>query len=197
MKVNTLEVKTLKTGATPATINATASEINAIADLSAMASVTPGAGISGGTGTVVKSAIVPQGDFLLTKIYIDLTGLDSVADVGDIIGAGTSAAYLTRITAAVNGTIVGGQMTCLEVPTTGADDVDLGSGDEGTGKLNDDGTALTNAAALVTAGGAWTLMETKKFAAYPSANQYIYLLAGAATAGTYDAGRFLIELWGI
>jgi hypothetical protein len=182
-------------------IDATAAEIDAAADLSYQNSlIASGAGITGGTGTVVKTAVYKQGDFFKTEYYIDLTGLESIADDGDIIGndiATDLPAYLMQVTAAVNGTIQWGQMTCLEVPTTGADDVDLACGDEGDGVVNDDGTALTNYAALVTAGGAWTLMLTKPFIAVPSADQYLYLLSGEAVAGTYDAGKFLIEMWGI
>jgi hypothetical protein len=182
-------------------INATAAEINAIADVSAQSALlAAGAGITGGTGTVIKYAVVPQGDFKLTKIYIDLTGLESVATDLDVIGndiATDLPAYLCQITAAVTGTIVGGQMTCLEVPTTGADDVDLWTADDADQVVSDASTGFTNGAALITAGGAWTLMLTKPFIAYPSADQYLYLLSGEAAAGTYDAGRFLIELWGI
>jgi hypothetical protein len=181
-------------------VTATATEINAAADVSAQAAVSAGAGITGGTGTVFKSAVIPQGDFTLTKIYVDVTGLSSVATDLDVIGndiATDLPAYLGQITAAVNGTIVGGQMTCLEVPTTGADDVDLYAADDADQVVSDASTGFTNGAALVTAGGAWTLMLTKPFIAYPAADQYLYLLSGEAAAGEYDAGRFLIELWGI
>jgi hypothetical protein len=30
-----------------------------------------------------------------------------------------------------------------------------------------------------------------------TADYYLYLLSGEAVAGTYTAGKFLIELWGI
>lgn len=181
-------------------VTATAAEINASTDLSAQSVVSAGAGITGGTGTVFKSAVIPQGDFILTKIYIDLTGLSSIATDLDVIGHNIATdlpAYLGRITAAVNGTIVGGQMTCLEVPTTGADDIDLYAADDATKVVDNPTSGFTNGAALVTAGAAWTLMLTKPFIAYPGANQYLYLVSGEAVAGVYDAGRFLIELWGI
>lgn len=182
-------------------VTATTAEINAIADVSAQSALlSAGAGITGGTGTVIKYAVVPQGDFKLTKIYIDLTGLTSKDTDLDVIGHDAETdlpAYLCQITAAVTGTIVGGQMTCLEVPTTGADDVDLYCADDADAVYDNPSTGFTNGAALVTAGGAWTLMQTKPFIAYPSADQYLYLLSGEAVTGVYDAGRFLIELWGI
>lgn len=56
--------------------------------------MTPGAGITGGTGTVYKSGVMRIGDIIRTTILIDLTGLSSSTTDLDIIGTGTSAAYL-------------------------------------------------------------------------------------------------------
>ena len=157
-------------------------------------SMAPAAGFLG-TGTVYKSAVVRQGDFIKTSIYIDLTGAKSSTTDLDIIG-NSGASHIGQITAAVNGTIVGGTMTCLEVPTTGADDVDLYAATEGTGAF-DGGVAALAETALVTAGGAWTLGLTKAMSGLPVADQYLYLTCGeAGVVGTYGAGKFLIELIG-
>ena len=157
-------------------------------------SMAPAAGFLG-TNTVYKSAVVRQGDFVKTSIYIDLTGAKSSTTDLDIIG-NSGASHIGQITAAVNGTIVGGTMTCLEVPTTGADDVDLYAATEGTGAF-DGGVAALAETALVTAGGAWTLGLTKAMSGLPDADQYLYLTCGeAGTVGTYGAGKFLIELIG-
>lgn len=52
--------------------------------------------------------------------------------------------------------------------------------------------------ALITAGGAWTNGATKGATALPTADQYLYLTAGAGgTAGAYSAGKFLITIYGI
>jgi len=157
----------------------------------------PGAGITGGTGTICKTAVERVGGMIRTTIMVDLTGLDSTATTGDIIGMGTEAAYLGQITAARNGTIFAGQVTCWEVPTTGDDDIDLYAADEATGALDDAVGDLTETA-LLAAGGAWTLgsANAKPLTALPAADQYLYLTTGDTTAGTYDAGKLMIELWG-
>jgi len=165
-------------------------------DMESLTNGAPGAGISGGTGTVFKSSVQRVGDIIKTTILIDLTGLSSSTTDLDIIGTGTSAAYLGQITAAKNGTILTGRMTCLEVPTGGADDIDLYSATEATGKFDGKIADLTESA-LVTSGGAWTLAATKAFGAVPAANSYLYLTGGEdGTAGVYTAGKFLIELEG-
>lgn len=154
-----------------------------------------GAGITGGTGTVYKSAVAEFGGVIRTSILIDLTGLGSSTTDLDIIGQGVSAAHLGQITAARNGTILHGRMTCLEVPATGADDIDLYAATEATGVFDGLVTDLAETA-LVTAGGAWTAGLTKEFDTV-AANKYLYLTCGeAGTVGTYTAGKFLIELFG-
>lgn len=156
----------------------------------------PGAGISGGTGTVFKSSVIRTGDIIKTSILIDITDLASSTTDLDIIGYSTPAAHLGQITAAKNGTILAGTMTCLEVPTGGADDIDLYSAEEATGAF-DTGIETLTETALVTAGAAWTLALTKALGAVPAADEYLYLCGGeAGTANTYTAGKFLIELYG-
>jgi hypothetical protein len=151
-----------------------------------------------GTGGFVSTSVVREGALRVTRILVDLTGLESSTTDLDIIGQGTSAAYLTQITAAVNGTIVGGTMTCLEVPAGGVTDIDLYVATAGTGKFDDAVTGLAGQAAVVTSGGAWTLAAVKGTA--PDAvvaNGYLYLAGGAAgTAAPYTAGRILITLFG-
>lgn len=165
-------------------------------DLTSKTNGTPGAGITDGTGTVIKTSIFRVGGIITTKIFIDLTGLGSSTTDLDIIGVGSSAAYLGQITAARNGTIIAGTMTCLEVPTGGADDVDLYSATEATGVF-DGGIGSLAETALVTSGGAWTLNGSKAFGNMPAANEYLYLTGGeAGTAATYTAGKFMIELTG-
>lgn len=156
---------------------------------------TAGAGITSGVGTVYRTNIFKQGGVIKTQIYIDLTGLASSTTDLDIIGVGSSAAYIAQVTTALNGEIFAGRMSCIEVPAGGADDIDLYSATEGTGVF-DAGIATLAETALVTAGGAWTRLP-KLFSALPVANAYLYLTGGeAGTAATYTAGKFLIELEG-
>lgn len=165
-------------------------------DISAFTNGTPGAGITSGTGTVIKSGVFQVGGIIHTRILIDLTGLASSTTDLDIIGVGSSPAYLGQITAVKNGTVLTGRMTCLEVPAGGADDVDLYSATEATGVF-DAGIGTLDETIMITSGGAWTNGLTKSFATPPVANQYLYLTGGeAGTAATYTAGKFLIELEG-
>jgi len=171
-------------------------ESGAVLNLESFTNGDPGTGISSGTGTVFKSSVQRVGGIIKTSMLIDLTGLASSTTDLDIIGVGAGAAYLGQITAAKNGTILTGRMTCLEVPAGGADDVDLYSATEATGVF-DAGIGTLAETALVTAAGAWTLGLTKCLSAIPAANQYLYLCGGeAGTAATYTAGKFLIQLEG-
>lgn len=182
---------------TPAQQRATA--IENLQGVPVVPSTGPGAGISGGTGTIVKRSLRKVGDIFVTEILLDLTGLDSVATDGDIIGTGASAAYVDRIVAAENGTIFGGSLKCLEAPATGEVDIDVYSADEATGALNDAISGLSNTAKVVDAGADWTLGLEKMVSAIPGANQYLYLTVGTAStpaAGTYSAGKFLLTLFG-
>ncbi len=160
--------------------------------------VAAGAGITSGTGTIVRSNVTREGSLFITRYLIDLTGLSSSTTDLDIIGNSTTPAYLTQITTAINGTIIGGTMTCLEAPAGGVTDIDLYAATEGTGKFDDAISGLTETA-VVTSGGAWTLGRVLGTAADGVApNSYLYLTSGAAgTAAAYTAGRILVTLFGI
>ena len=154
-----------------------------------------GVGITSGTGTVYQSSVTEVGGIIITRILLDVTGLDSSGTADDIIGKSTGgAAHLGRITTAQNGTIFGGRITCLEVPLTGDPDIDFYAADEATGVFDDAvGATLTETKLINT--GDWTL-ETDTLTALPAANQYLYAVAGATDDATYTAGQFLIELYG-
>jgi len=164
------------------------------------AQMTAGTGITTGTGTLIKHSVATIGNIIKTEILIDLTGLNSGDADGDIIGkAATANCHLGQITAAVNGTILGGRMTCLEVPAGGEPDIDLWSATEATGTEEALITGLTETA-LLAAGADWTLaagVTDRTVTVMPAANQYLYLAGGGGTTNaTYTAGRFLIEFWG-
>jgi len=155
---------------------------------------TAGVGITGTAASFVTS-VETVGTMVKTSILIDLTGLNSGGTANDIIGAdGAGAAHLGQITAAVNGTIVAGTMTCLETPATGDDDINVYSATEATG-VEDTAigdlteTALCNSGDL-TAGTVIGL-------AAPAADQYLYLTGGTGDSdATYTAGILLLEFWG-
>ena len=180
-------------------LTASASELNQL-DGSVLADMTPGTGISGGTGTICEHSVVKVGGLYKTTILVDLTGLNSGGADGDVIGKQTTAnCHIGQITAAVNGTIFAGSVTCLETPAGGEPDIDLYSATVATGTED---VAITHAdlgteAALLTAAADWAAGGVKVLSAYPAADTYLYLVAsGGVTDDTYTAGIFQIELWG-
>ena len=170
-------------------INENFEEIYALTGITTTA---PAAGFLG-AGTIVRMGAWRSGDMKHTEIILDLTDTKSVATDLDIIGV-SGVSYIGQITEAM-GTILGGRITCLEVPVGGAVDIDLYAATEATGAYDGLITDLTETA-LVTSGGNWTIGLGKVFTGIPAANQYLYLTSGVATAGTYTAGRFIIEMWG-
>lgn len=155
-----------------------------------------GAGVS--AMETYAASVATNGGLKVTRIMVDLTGLVGSATDVDIIGntGGATSAHVGQVTAAVNGTIVGGRVTCLEVPAGGATDIDFYSANESTGAQDALVTSLTETV-LITAGGAWTSGAVKGMTTVPPANDYLYITNGAGAAGgTFTAGKFLIELYG-
>lgn len=185
------------TATTKVTTTATAAEISAACDLSAQEAMAPGSGFAG-TGTIYESSVIKEGSLIKTSIIIDLTGAKSSTTDLDIIGNHASnPSHIGQFTAAVNGTYMGGKLTCLEAPTGGVTDIDLYAATEGTGVFDGAVGDLVETA-LVTSGGAWTLGTSKPLLVDIAANKYLYLTGGAGgTAATYTAGRFLLEIWGV
>ena len=160
--------------------------------------ITPGTGISTGSGTLFKGSILRMGDVIETTIVIDLTGLNSGDADGDIIGvAATANSHLGQITAANNGTILAGYMQCVETPAGGEPDIDLFSATESTGTEEALVTGLTETALLATAVDWTNILAPKGLTAVPAADEYLYLAAsGGSTNATYTAGKFIIKLYG-
>ena len=176
-------------------INATGAEINAAADVSAQTDTMSASTVMAATVADYSTAVVRHGPITETTIYIDLEGAKSSTTDLDIIGD-TGACHIGQVTTAINGVIFAGEIHCAEVPTTGADDIDLYSATEATGAY-DAGIATLTETALVTSGGAHAIGTVKPFTALPAANSYLYLTGGeGGTAGTYDAGILVIKMWG-
>jgi hypothetical protein len=163
----------------------------------ALGTLSAGAGVA--DADAYAASVERVGSLIHTKILIDIDDLVGSATDLDIIGiSATANCHIGQITAAVNGTIVAGRMTCLELPTGGADDIDLYASNVGTGTQD---VIITHAdlgteTALVTSGAAWASGTTKGFTGLPAANDYLYLVNGEAAGGTFTAGKFLIELFG-
>jgi hypothetical protein len=158
-----------------------------------------GTGITAGTGTVYESSVLKVGGVIFTNILIDLTGLHSEATDLDIIGVDGSSnpAHIGRITAARNGTILGGVMRCLEAPAGGDPNIALYSATESTGVEDALISSLTETL-LFDPDADWTIDMDRSLAAVPAANEYLYLVQGDATGtdADYTAGKFLITLYG-
>ena len=156
---------------------------------------TAGTGITTGTGTVYAASVIKTGGIFHTKILIDLTGLASSGS-GDIIGkAATANSHIGQITAAVNGTVLGGKLTCLEAPAGGDPDINLWYADEATGTEDAAITGLTNQTQMCDSGDL-ALNSVVSIPTPPAADKYIYMVTGAATNADYTAGKILIEFFG-
>ena len=156
---------------------------------------TAGTGITTGTGTVYAASVIKTGGIFHTSILIDLTGLASSGS-GDIIGkAGTANSHIGQITATVNGTVLGGKLTCLEAPAGGDPDINLWYADEATGAEDAAITSLTNQVQMCDSGDL-ALNSVISIPTPPAADKYIYMVTGAATNADYTAGKILIEFFG-
>ena len=156
---------------------------------------TAGTGITTGTGTVYAASVIKTGGIFHTKILIDLTGLASSGS-GDIIGkAATANSHIGQITAAVNGTVLGGKLTCLEAPAGGDPDINLWYADEATGTEDAAITGLSNQVQMCDSGDL-ALNSVISIPTPPAADKYIYMVTGAATNADYTAGKLLIEFFG-
>ena len=159
---------------------------------------TPGVGIT--EATTCKSSVERVGTMIKTTIYLDLTGLRHTAS-GDILGNnGTSnPCHIGQITAAVNGTIVCGQMTCMEVPTASNVDIDLYTSTSGT-EVEDTAISGIAGSTISINGGSQTLGKITPFvddAGLPDANDYLYLTCVSASGDAdYAIGKLLFEFWG-
>ena len=163
-----------------------------------LADMSPGSGISLGSGTICESHVSRHGSLIKTEIFIDLTGLKDGGTTLDIIGvSGEKNCYIGKLSAAVNGTIVYGKITCLESPATGGDDIDFYSTvTESTGQ-QDTGIAALTGEVEFTQNGSWSgaIATPIVLTALPGVG-YMYMAGVGTGAAVYTAGQFLIELWG-
>ena len=177
-------------------VTSTAAELNQLdGNILNTLATEAGTGITGGSGTVYASSVTKVGGIYHTQILLDLTGLRSTA-AGDIIGVDGTAnpCHIGQITAARNGTGIMGTITCLEAPVGGDPDIDLYSATEATGAEDTAISTLTETE-LVDSGD-HSLGSVKVLTAFPAADEYLYLVAGATTDADYSAGKLLIDLWG-
>ena len=176
-------------------ITVTGTELNKLDDSLATNILTRGAGVD--TAESYATGIFRNGNIVTTRIVVDISVLVGSTTDLDIIGESAAAdCHWGQITTAKSGTLIGGSVTCLEVPAGGVTDIDFYSATVSTGTEDALITALTETA-LVTSGGVWTSGAAKGMTLLPPANDYLYIVNGAGgVPGTFSAGKFLIELYG-
>ena len=164
---------------------------------------TIGRGAGAATGSAYSCKVANINGETVTTLLIDIEGMKSMNDEGDVIGiTGTASSSLMQWNTAVNGILYKLEMTCLEAPTGGTEDIDLRSGTPGGTTYDGDGSGF---AALLAAGGDWSLGKrlgtdgANGTQTQIGANlDHIYLVSGdAGTDGIYTAGKFIIKMYGV
>jgi hypothetical protein len=158
---------------------------------------------TGAVGTGVANAAYRSTDpitgLIITEVHIDLTGLTQKGgDVGDVIGVGTTPAFIYQNVVADNGIIFKHELICTEMPAAGAGSISThinlawnSAGtidyDEagGTSSQIDPGHLITGQSKTVSPFGI-------------SANHYAYLTEGdtSASDGTFNAGQLIYRMYG-
>ena len=179
--------------------------LDASGHLASGALIASDGGMAAGTGVTTAAGgfsyhrVTKIGDLFKTEILFDITGLNDGDTAADVVGkdGDTVNCHLGQINAAINGTIIAGRMTCLEVPATGHVDLDLWTANEGD---------LAQDVAISTATGEVQLVQAASWAdgdmipldAFPPDEDYLILVTGTQGSDKdYTGGQFLIELWGV
>lgn len=153
-----------------------------------------------GTGVAPKAFRRTENGVIITTLKIDITGLGVKGDAAnDVIGlAAGGAAYLYRNQVANNGVIFKIEVIALEVPGQGTATIttDIDFAWNASGALAYDsgaGTAEINTGGFSTAGKVITDDDNNL-----TEGDYLYIVEGdtAATTGVYNAGQFIIRLYG-
>ena len=152
-----------------------------------------------GPGNTAYRSTDPITGLIITEVHIDLTGLKAKGgDAGDVIGVGTTPAYIYQNVVADNGIIFKHEIICTELPAAGS------------GTITTDINVAWNSAATVDydeAGGTGSQIDTGGLVAGQivvddtaaiTANHYAYLTEGdtAASSGVYNAGQLIYRMYG-
>ncbi len=167
-----------------------------------------------GAGAPIRSTNVGEiNSEIITTIFVDLstTSTSAVASAtadhaigvpGTGGGGADEPAYITQVTEAVNGIVYAGELICLEAPGGASTTVGLSSSSSGTVTQGQDATGVERITEAVQAIGDRTQFNLADAANNPVHNagipdtRYLYLYHGSGAAGTYNAGKFLIRLYG-
>ena len=147
-----------------------------------------------GTAVVPKTYRWTENGVIVTQIKFDLTGLASVATADDVIGlAAGGAAYIGRNVVATNGIIFKAELSCIETPAGGDNDVNVVTSASAVLAYDSAGgtTYISNSGDLLAGQTIQNLVPAI------TANHYYYLTSGTGdTADTYTAGMYLLTLYG-
>ena len=160
-----------------------------------------GAGVLGTSsfGAPQTSRRVEDG-VIITQIKFDITGLACVGTAAnDVIGlAAGGAAYIGRYVVATNGVIFKAVMSCIEAAGEGTatitQDIDIASNASGT--LVYDGAA--GAAKVINGATMVAGQSVVNWVPAMTANDYLYIVEAdtAGTTGVYNAGQYILTLYG-
>lgn len=147
-----------------------------------------------GTGAVPQTFRWTDRGIVITQTLFDLDGLASVATANDVIGlAAGGAAFIGRNVVATNGVIFKVELSCLETPTGGDNDVNVVANSSASLAYDGAGgtTYLSNSGDLLAGQTIQNLVPAL------TANDYYYITAGTGdTAATYTAGQYVLTTYG-
>jgi len=140
---------------------------------------------------------------IITEIKVDITGWSvkgtQAKDCIGLTGGATKIANIGRHVVATDGIVYKVEMVCLELPGEGTAtitaDIDLGATDNAAHYQADAGAVddiVINTNSLVKGETAQNLVPAL------TANDYLYLIEGdtAASTGIYNAGMYIVRLYG-
>lgn len=171
-----------------------------------------GAGVSeggGGTGAVLDSFVGELNNEIVTTIRLDIHGLNCATGQSKVIGNASAAAnaFITQLDAAVNGVIYKAEMGCVEMPNSAGTvltDIDLVVSTAALA-AQADASAAANFKAFIAPGGNYTpgvQVRSTVGASLDSdvggSGYFLYIVngAGGTSTGEYNAGQFIIKLYG-
>ena len=169
---------------------------------------TAAAGIADSIGSQTE---MRDGSLITTDIQIDLGNATNPANsfatttvgaagnrvIGVSASAGTHSDAQLLLLAPINGIVAQAELICVEPPTTGEDNIGVWYADT-TGSAGSQLSATTNPVELIPA-EAYAAAGDIAVVDDVSADidgKYIYLVSSGSTAGTYDAGKFILRLHG-
>ena len=136
---------------------------------------------------------------ILTSIHVDMTGLLCKGDAAiDVIALATGAGYIGKYVTSTYGIVYKVEQLWLETPGEGVatitTDIDIAMDDESLAY-----DAAVDGGVILNTGGCAAGNTFQNLVPALTANDYIYIVeegGGAGSTGTYNAGQFILNLYG-